>query len=161
MIEDMAGWWNKISLFREDIGLTGRLLYIDLDTVITGSIDEIAKYQGPFATLSTRGFENEQEYHDGYNSSLMAWEAGTGHDVARVFERFSSHIVELCVSDQEYLEMMLLNADLMQDTHPGQVREYKSECTESVPEGTAIVTFPLVPKPHAYPSPWIAELWVE
>ena len=81
--------------------------------------------------------------------------------VARVFEAHSEHIVELCVSDQEYLEMMVLNADLMQEVWPGQVREYKSECSVCVPPNTAIVTFPLVPKPHNYPSPWIAELWVE
>ena len=81
--------------------------------------------------------------------------------MARVFEAYSEHIVELCVSDQEYLEMMVLHADLMQEVWPGLVREYKSECTEMVPPGTAIVTFPLVPKPHAYPSKWIEELWVE
>jgi len=161
LVTDMQGWWNKISLFRSDIGLTGRLLYIDLDTVITGSLDDIAAYQGPFATLSTRGFENEQDYLDGYNSSIMAWEAGFGHEVARVFERYAEHIVELCVSDQEYLEMMMLNADLVQDIWPNQVREYKGECTAGVPSGTSIVTFPLIPKPHQYPSPWIAELWVE
>ena len=89
MVENMAGWWNKISLFRSDIGLEGRLLYIDLDTVITGSLDPIACYQGPFATLSTRGFENEQEYHDGYNSRLMAWEAGFGHE-AHIHEHTST-----------------------------------------------------------------------
>ena len=139
----------------------GRLLYIDLDTVITGNMDAIASYQGPFATLSTRGFENEQEYADGYNSSLMAWDAGFGHEVAHAFERLGKHIVDLCVSDQDYLEMMILNADLVQDIWPNLVREYKSECTEFVPPGTAIVTFPLIPKPHSYPSSWIADLWIE
>ena len=65
-----------------------------------------------------------------------------------MFETHKAAICEYCVSDQEYLEMMLPHADLIQDVYPGKVREYKSECVASVPAGSAIVTFPLFPKPH-------------
>ena len=65
------GWWNKASLFSSSFPLQGRILYIDLDTIITGSIDELAKYQGEFAILSTHDIDNEgKDFSNGYNSSL-------------------------------------------------------------------------------------------
>ncbi len=49
-------------------------MYIDLDTVITGSLDEIVMYNGDFAILSTDGLDNEgSDFSDGYNSSVVLW----------------------------------------------------------------------------------------
>ena len=33
---DWPGWWSKLELFREDVSV-GRMIYFDLDTVITGT----------------------------------------------------------------------------------------------------------------------------
>ena len=50
------------------------------------------------------------------------------------------------------------------------MREYKSECEHSVPPGSAIVTFPLYPKPHNImdalekgdtTSAWVKDLWLD
>lgn len=58
LIRDLAGWWGKITLFSHT--LPGRLLFFDLDTVITGNIDGFAKYAGPFCLIKpfyrTRGY---------------------------------------------------------------------------------------------------------
>jgi len=43
------GWWSKLELFEQ---LKGRVLYFDLDTVIAGSLDEIASYPHAFSMLS-------------------------------------------------------------------------------------------------------------
>lgn len=56
--------------------LQGRVLYIDLDTVIAGSLEDIAGYSGPFAALSAEGMANERR-PSGINSSVMSWEAGS------------------------------------------------------------------------------------
>jgi hypothetical protein len=37
---DVRGWWAKMQLFRPGI-LSGPVLYLDLDTVISGSLDEV------------------------------------------------------------------------------------------------------------------------
>lgn len=55
--------------------MAGRILYLDLDTIIIGSLDEIGGYSGPFAALSVEGMANERR-PIGLNSSLMCWEAG-------------------------------------------------------------------------------------
>lgn len=57
-----------------DSGLTGRVLYIDLDTVISGPLDDIAAFSGPFAALSVAGMINERR-STGTNSSVMCWDA--------------------------------------------------------------------------------------
>lgn len=71
-----------------------------LPTQVPGMFTAPTVPLGNFATLSTRGFANENEYSDGYNSSLMIWNAGFGHRVAEVFEMHKAAICEYCVSDQ-------------------------------------------------------------
>lgn len=55
--------------------MAGRVLYLDLDTVITGSLDDLAGYSGPFAALSVEEMANERR-PTGLNSSVMCWDAG-------------------------------------------------------------------------------------
>jgi len=53
------------------------MLYIDLDTVITGSLDELASYRGVFALMTTEDIYCETA-KDGYNSSIIAWHTSFG-----------------------------------------------------------------------------------
>lgn len=43
---EWTGWWYKAYLFSTAAGLQGRILYLDLDTVLTGSLAPLATYQG-------------------------------------------------------------------------------------------------------------------
>ena len=70
--EGWTGWWGKSTLFSLK-DLQGRMVYIDLDVVITGNIDEILNYRGPFAILRTDEIACEKLNKNGYNSSIMAW----------------------------------------------------------------------------------------
>jgi hypothetical protein len=48
------GGWPKISVFQRDLyGLTGRCLFVDLDTVICGSLDDMFDYPAPFVAIDT------------------------------------------------------------------------------------------------------------
>src|SRR5690348_14630210 len=65
----LKGWWNKLWLFRAGAFKRGdHVLFFDLDTAITGPLDGIAAYRGPFAIL--RDFYRP----DGLQSSVIAWE---------------------------------------------------------------------------------------
>ena len=56
---------------------------VDLDTVVTGSIDALATYRGDFALLSTRGIDNEgKDFSNGYNSSILMWDAASTKFIA-------------------------------------------------------------------------------
>ncbi|CAK9076414.1 UDP-N-acetylglucosamine--peptide N-acetylglucosaminyltransferase 110 kDa subunit (O-GlcNAc transferase subunit p110) (O-linked N-acetylglucosamine transferase 110 kDa subunit) (OGT) [Durusdinium trenchii] len=63
-------WWGKAYLFSEEAGLDGkRVLFLDLDQVIVGSLEPLASYRGPFALLRTDGIACELA-EGGYNSSV-------------------------------------------------------------------------------------------
>ena len=46
--------------------------------VLTGSLAPLATYRGGFALLAAAGFRAEEGNADGYNSSVMLWDAGDG-----------------------------------------------------------------------------------
>lgn len=41
-----GGWWSKVNIFNPDYynSIEGTVLYIDLDMIVTGNIDDLAKY---------------------------------------------------------------------------------------------------------------------
>ena len=51
----------------------GKLVYIDLDMIITGDMTPIFEYNGPFAILKTDEIACEKLNKNGYNSSIMIW----------------------------------------------------------------------------------------
>ena len=63
----LPGWWEKLRLFKPGMFPDGRVLFLDLDTFIVGNIDDIASYDGPFATL--RDFWRK----DGLGPAVMIW----------------------------------------------------------------------------------------
>ncbi len=65
---EYLGWWAKISLF-EPGRFEGRVLYLDLDVTVTGSLDDLADYPEKFAIVKDRILI-------GFNSSVMVWDAG-------------------------------------------------------------------------------------
>lgn len=101
-VEDspLPGWWAKISLF--DPGrFTGRVLYLDLDVTITGSLDDLINMQGDFIICRDWiGF--------GYNSSVMVWNAGT---VDHLSTRFTDHVMQRRKGDQNWITMMKPDAE--------------------------------------------------
>jgi hypothetical protein len=41
----VPGWWAKVHLFNRHNGLTGRIVYLDLDTLIVGDMAPIAAWR--------------------------------------------------------------------------------------------------------------------
>lgn len=61
-----------------------------------------------------------------------------------------------------YLEMLVQNADYIQEICPNKVLDYTSHCQrDELPEECAIVAFPRSPKPHEVVDrhPWVTEHW--
>lgn len=73
LLENWERWWGKATLFSQEHQFQGKVAYFDLDTVITGNLDEIFEYDGKFALLKTDDLECEKNNRSGYNSSIMIW----------------------------------------------------------------------------------------
>ena len=156
-----------------------RALYVDLDSIIVGSLDALTRYSGDFATLGTEGFVNEGR-EGGFNSSVMLWSlpprpsslcGAAACEAAEASAAVAPHIYAPLARDFEtitkvvhrfdhWLEMNIVNAALLQDFAPGVVVEFRAVCTETLPPEASLVTFPLQPKPHDFPAPWVAERWI-
>lgn len=74
------GWWSKVELFNKAHYLSGRVLYLDLDTLVVSSLEPILDFDADFALVPHAGTFNGR---DGlkvvkrFNSSVMVWDAGT------------------------------------------------------------------------------------
>lgn len=159
---DLKGWWAKLYLFSPDAFPKGeRVLYFDLDTVITGPLDEIAAYDGPFAILGDvyRGPVFDKP---ALQSAVMAWEVGMfgTRTLQSIWDMWNFQgRPEVAGGDQAWIEQMDLHPDLWQNLFPGQFRSYKVSCTEYVPKGTSVVFFHGRPRPHEVTTGWVPEVW--
>lgn len=151
-VEDLEGWWNKLSLFKDGVFPNGdRIIYIDLDTVITSGIDEIVKYKGKFATL--RDFIR----NEGIQSSVMMWEAGT---LSYVWDSWLiAGMPKDEYGDQDWIEKIVFSVDILQDIYPSAFVSFKLEATHSIPNKAKMVIFHGKPRPHDTPSEWVHKVW--
>lgn len=168
---EWQGWWFKAHLFSPEAKLSGRVLYLDLDTVIVGSLERLRRYRGRFATLSTRGFDAEEGFVDGYNTSAMMWDAdaeeeaaegGDGGTLQALYTALRREVFSCLMRWDHWVEMVVPRADLLQDAFPDVFVDYRTHCRDrgSPPNGAAVVCFPRYPKPHeAKDVPWIERHW--
>lgn len=70
------GWWSKIELFTPGL-LTGRVISVDLDTVLLGDLSFLLEHDSRFVMMDDRN-------HPGPNSCLMYWD----NDMSHIYNKF-------------------------------------------------------------------------
>jgi hypothetical protein len=151
----IKGWWAKISLFKPGMfDLGERIVAIDLDTIITGDLSEIAGYDGCFAGI--RDFY----YPARLQSAIMAWEAGSLNHIWTAWDE-GGRLQFDPRGDQCWIEKMQPEPDFFQDFAPGQIVSFKADCWRvgRVPEGARVVCFHGRPRPHECQARFIRDLW--
>lgn len=133
------GWWAKLSLF-EPGRFKGRCLYFDLDTLIVGSLDDVASYSGTFAGLS-------DFYHPRhFASGVMAWDV----DQNGIWDAWvkQNYPMEHRMGDGGFIGEQVPGADRLQTLFPGQFVSYKAHCRKGIPAEARVVCFHGLPRPH-------------
>jgi hypothetical protein len=145
------GWWSKLELVQPH-RFTGRIVYIDLDSVIVGDLSALAAYAGPFAMLSD--FLRPERPASG----VMAWDADADADAPRaIWDNWvrdpEGHMyAHQGGGDQAFIRSVVGDGvDRLQDHVPGQLVSYKVHCKDGVPDGARVVSA------HGRPKPWDAE----
>ena len=154
-VPGLEGWWNKLSLFKAGVFADGeRVLYLDLDTVITGRLDAVADYSGDFAIL--RDFYRSY----GLQSSVMAWRVTPKtQDIWMYWVRAS--MPQIIGGDQAWIEHAYTGKpDVWQDILPDSFVSYKVS-RGIPPEKASVVVFHGNPRPHEVPSGWVPAVWKE
>lgn len=109
----LKGWWSKVRLFDKSLGLTGRVLYLDLDTLIVARLDDVIDYPADFALSPHAGtFEGKGglQVIKRFNSSVMVWNAETQH---ALFDAWSPNVASVLWGDQDYIGLMATEAQPM------------------------------------------------
>lgn len=148
--EGLSGWWAKLYLFAPNVFMEcERVLFLDLDTLLTGRLDEIASYTGEFAIL--RDFFRG----DGYQSSVMAWRGGFG---AHIWQSWvDAGMPQIEGGDQAWIERAQPTADIWQDKFPQGFVSYKR--LTGVPDKASVVVFHGLPRPHEITDGWVPRVW--
>ena len=162
LIEDWKGWWGKASIFSRDHQIAGLKFFIDLDMVITGSLDDLLDFKGKFALLRTDELYCETLNKQGYNSSILLWRDDYFEPIYTCLKACYHELAKYIYRFDYWLEMMVQNAEFVQELFPGQVLDYTAECQDDqLQDGTRIVAFPRDPKPHEVThKAWMQLHWV-
>lgn len=88
-----SGWWAKIELFRPG-RFSGRVLYLDLDSVVVGDLTPIVDAKG-IINLLDWGWQTPT-----LCSSVMCWDAG---EHKSIFELFDVSVPQAFRGDQDWM----------------------------------------------------------
>lgn len=138
---NLPGWWAKLGLFK----LGRKLIYFDLDVVITGNLDALCGLNR-FSII-------KDWWLPGFNSSVMVLTGKERH----VWEKFSPDMMPLYPQgDQQFITAKLPDAFTFP---PEWFPSYKANrCADAVPDRAKAVIFHGLPKPSQCGG-WVAELW--
>lgn len=158
----LPGWWGKMALFKPDWRLDERVVYLDLDTVVCGSIDPLAALDVEFGICEnfTRT-EVNPNWPCKYGSCVMT--IGP-NKMASVWATFAARKTELMrkadiYGDQYVIEALAPAATILQEVlPPGFFLHYK-RLTDAQPAEAALVIFGGRNKPHDTAIPWVRKAW--
>ena len=153
----------RMYMFSEAAGLFGhQVLSLDIDLIITGSLDDLLKYEGVFCTRMswTRG---EQHLIDG---DIMSFKAGKETEAMfwTPLVKDIKAVEKISGGGRERMWMRYIignKADTWQQLIPGQVCSYKHHFvpTGKIPYGARIISCHGFPRPHQIMDKWRTEFW--
>ncbi len=182
---NLSGWWHKLSLFQDDFyGLSGDLLYTDLDVVIVDQLDGFFRYK-PGEFLISKDLLT-----GAFNSSVFRFQAGSQAQIWNSFAEQPERVMQDYKGDQDWITQQVVNPQLWPDSW---VVSFKKQCNSRIersygrlglvlrrfglmkvkgeaviPDGARIVQFHGKPDPEdvmdgSYDiyrhAPWIKQCW--
>ena len=174
ILPGQEGWWNKMQLFDPRHMLGYRVVYFDLDTIITGNIDWLLQYQGSFMGIEDVGAVNAHQPYlkNKLQSGVLAFDARANDHIWTSFMMQSDIIYEKYRGDGEYLNDTVTRRDLLQHLHPGKLKSYKYQVYPNNIGDASIVCFHgrpsivqainetiITPMATYEPQQWIKDYW--
>lgn len=169
-------WWYKLQLFNP-AQFQGRLLYLDLDTVIFGNIDWIWSVS-PEQFWTIKDFKYMWRPWTGINSSIMLWDTSK---FSYIWNHFLTQdlagLIRKYPGDQDYLSAVLNTKDikffdenlvkswrwqLLDGGLDFKTRRYRRPGAGTILDpNTRIAVFHGNPKPHEITDPVIQKYWTK
>ena len=177
---DLPVWWYIIGLTNPEHEHNEQLIYMDLDTIITGNIDHILSLDKPFATISDFGWTSGlQTAYIMWNRSVRdsVWEYFTTKYKPADYPKLDCDYTRWGGTNQFLEECMgvvrinknpipvIQNAPpvvRLQDVFPGECVSYKAQSlqnTQQLNDNIKMVFFHGKPQPHEVDNAWLKEHW--
>lgn len=150
-------WWGKVLLF-EPGRFSGRMLYLDLDSLPVGDLSSLAEYKGPLAMLED--FYEVRRTPRRLASGVMLWDADDPPDIYDRFMADPAAIMEQHAVRSDYWYRTLLRPDFIQDFAPGVV-SLKVDARKAAPDDAILVCGHGDPRLDDPKAGWAHELWRE
>ena len=157
-INDLPGWWGKVNLFSQAVS-KHRNLWLDLDTVVTGSLDGLVT---PLKGFQIRIGKNwAKSGHGGCQSSMMYWESDSAQIIYDEFDPKIAHWPPInrppiLWGDQEWATELRdagkLDVEYFSST---DMVSYKYHCRDGLPDGAKVVVFHGKPDPADVNDDWV------
>ena len=155
-MDNLEGWWQKITLFAPERDyVDDRIMYLDLDTVVLGSLDEIVLMNHPFIGI------NDRWQQPTTNTSFMVWDHSQFGYIYTQFEK-AKHTKQF-IGDQNYVTKKIEDVVFhVNDFNREWVQSYKAELgnCQTRPGGDIRICY-FHGLPHPTDVPWVQELWAE
>lgn len=132
----VKGWWAKLELFNPANQFTGRVLYLDLDTLLVADLEPIIRFPASFALAPHAGTFDGRDGRrvvKRFNSSVMVWDGGERHDL---FLKFSPSVTQTLWGDQDWIGLQAPDAAVMPSVWFPRLSEF---AWPAVPEGAKVV----------------------
>jgi len=152
-------WWQKMNMFNSDIMPPGKTLYLDLDVVITGSLEPLIRSVAAQPLIMVENF-SPNKAHCAHNSSVMLFDPSDFridilHDT---FEDNADRAMEKLHGDQCAIWRIL--RDDIANFDARHVVSYKYHCRgKGLPADARVVIFHGKPDPHEVSDPWVKQHW--
>lgn len=168
-------WWYKMQLF-DPSHIAGRILYLDLDVVITGNLDWMQDLSEEYFWTIRDWRYLWRPYWDGMNSSVMLWDT---RRFQQIWDEFRTQKIDDVTKryhgDQDYLDDAVQDHDrrffpdnaikswrwqIKDGGWDFKTRTYKDPASGSTLDAqTKILVFHGKPKPHEIDDPIVEKYW--
>jgi len=170
--------WLKLTSFADPLyDLSGPTLFIDLDVVIVGSLDDFFDLPGEFLVIKEWDKRDETG-----NTSVYRYEIGAHRDALDHLRDHQAEALSKVRNEQEYITGYLARQGKLGYWPAEWCRSFKRHCVRGlvlgwflpprIPEGAKIIAFHGKPNPpdaiagrsgkwyrRVLPTQWVAEFW--
>lgn len=142
----LTGWFRKLEVFRPG-RFKGRVLYLDLDSVVVGPLDPLVYRKGAVHLA-----------HWGWSRNIHfggVWVFDAENEGRAIWNEWRPEVAAEFENDQDWITTLRVFDPLPK----GLVVSYRYHCRNRLPGGASVVAFHGKPKPHEVADPWVRENW--